>query len=90
LDDDKLTFDARVLEGDLAGADGPASVFVDIVGLPFTPLSYAGSRVAPRAVPTGMGLQPQQRRLSTTHRPTDTLVPITILTSLETVIQSGS
>jgi hypothetical protein len=39
LDGDKLTFDVRVLEGDLAGADGPASVFVDIIGLPFTPLS---------------------------------------------------
>jgi hypothetical protein len=31
----------RVLEGDLAGADGPAAVFVDIIGLPFTPLSFA-------------------------------------------------
>ncbi len=42
LDGDKLTFDVRVLEGDLTGADGPASVFVDIIGLPFTPLSVAG------------------------------------------------
>ena len=42
LDGDKLTFDVRVLEGDLVGADGPASVFVDIIGLPFTPLSVAG------------------------------------------------
>ena len=42
LDGDRLTFDVRVLEGDLAGADGPASVFVDIIGLPFTPLSVAG------------------------------------------------
>jgi hypothetical protein len=37
-----LTFDVRVLEGNLVGADGPASVFVDIIGLPFTPLSVAG------------------------------------------------
>jgi hypothetical protein len=42
LDGDRLTFDVRVLEGDLAGADGPAAVFVDIIGLPFTPLSFAG------------------------------------------------
>jgi hypothetical protein len=51
LEGDKLTFDVRVLEGDLAGADGPASVFVDIIGLPFTPLSYAGvaRRTARRA-----------------------------------------
>lgn len=51
LDGDRLTFDVRLLEGDLAGADGPASVFVDIIGLPFTPLSYAGvaRRTARRA-----------------------------------------
>lgn len=42
LDGDKLTFDVDVLEGSLAGADGPASVFIDIIGRPFTPLSYAG------------------------------------------------
>jgi hypothetical protein len=51
LDGDKLTFDAQVLEGSLAGADGPASVFIDIIGLPFTPLSFAGvaRRTARRA-----------------------------------------
>jgi hypothetical protein len=42
LEGDRLTFDVRVLEGNLAGADGPASVFVDIIGMPLTPLSFAG------------------------------------------------
>jgi hypothetical protein len=42
LQGDKLTFEVQVLEGDLKGADGPASVFIDIIGLPFTPLSFAG------------------------------------------------
>ena len=42
LQGDKLTFEVQVLEGDLTGADGPASVFIDIIGLPFTPLSFAG------------------------------------------------
>ena len=42
LEGDKLTFDVQVLEGDLAGADGPASVFIDIIGRPLTPFSYAG------------------------------------------------
>jgi len=42
LEGDKLTFDVDVLEGELTGADGPASVFIDIIGLPFTPLSFAG------------------------------------------------
>lgn len=43
LDGDRLTFDVQVLEGDLAGADGPASIFIDIIGRPWTPLSFAGA-----------------------------------------------
>jgi hypothetical protein len=42
LEGTTLTFDVDVLEGDLAGADGPASVFIDIIGRPFTPMSFAG------------------------------------------------
>jgi hypothetical protein len=42
LEGDKLTFAVQTLEGDLAGADGPAAVFIDIIGRPFTPLSFAG------------------------------------------------
>src|ERR1700746_1051782 len=42
LEGDRLTFDVRVLEGELAGADGPAAIFVDIIGMPLTPLSFAG------------------------------------------------
>ena len=51
LQGDRLTFDVQVLEGDLAGADGPASVFIDIIGMPWTPLSFAGvaRRTAARA-----------------------------------------
>jgi hypothetical protein len=43
MDGDTLTFDVRLLEGSLKGADGPASVFIDIIGLPFTPFSFAGA-----------------------------------------------
>jgi hypothetical protein len=43
LEGDKLTFDIDVLEGDLNGADGSAAVFIDIIGRPFTPLSFAGA-----------------------------------------------
>ncbi len=39
---EQLTFAVEVLEGSLDGADGPASVFIDIIGMPRTPLSYAG------------------------------------------------
>src|SRR5436190_21357064 len=34
LDGDKLTFDVAVIEGDLKQADGPATVFIDIINLP--------------------------------------------------------
>jgi len=43
LEGDKLTFDVDVLEGDLTGADGSAAVFIDIIGRPLTPLSFAGA-----------------------------------------------
>lgn len=57
---DKLTFDVRVQEGSLTGADGPASVFVDMIGLPFTPLSVAGvaRRTARRTVWIGAATAP--------------------------------
>ena len=42
LEGDRLTFDVDVLEGELAGADGAASLFIDIIGRPLTPLSFAG------------------------------------------------
>jgi hypothetical protein len=63
LDGVLLTFDVRVLEGDLAGADGPASVFVDIIGMPFTPLSFAGvaRRTARRAYWYGAAAAPYNR-----------------------------
>ena len=34
LEGERLTFDVDVLEGDLAGGDGAASVFIDIINLP--------------------------------------------------------
>ncbi|WP_291611109.1 hypothetical protein [Bradyrhizobium sp.] len=42
LEGDNLTFDVDVLEGEIKGADGAASVFIDIIGRPFTPMSFAG------------------------------------------------
>jgi len=38
----------HMLEGNPVGVDGPASVFVDIIGLPFTPL-FSRGRPAHRA-----------------------------------------
>ena len=42
LEGENLVFDVDILEGDIKGADGAASVFIDIIGRPFTPLSFAG------------------------------------------------
>jgi hypothetical protein len=41
LDGDTLTFAVEVLEGSLS-SDGPAAIFIDIIGRPLTPVSYAG------------------------------------------------
>ena len=62
-DGDRLIFDVRVLEGDLAGADGPAAVFIDIIGMPLTPLSFAGvaRRSARRAYWYGAAAAPYYR-----------------------------
>jgi hypothetical protein len=43
LEGDTLTFAVDVLEGNIKSADGPASTFIDIIGMPFTPLSFAGA-----------------------------------------------
>jgi len=43
LEGDKLIFNVQTLEGDLAGGDGAAAVFIDIIGRPMTPMSFAGA-----------------------------------------------
>jgi len=51
-----LTYDIVVISGTLPAAGaGPASLFIDIIGLPFTPLSFAGvaRRTAYRTVVWG-------------------------------------
>ena len=42
LEGDRLTFNVQTLEGDVAGADGGAALFIDIIGRPFSPMSFAG------------------------------------------------
>jgi hypothetical protein len=37
-----LVFEVEVLDGTLEGVTGPAAVFIDIIGRPLTPVSYAG------------------------------------------------
>jgi hypothetical protein len=37
-----LTYDVKILEGTMPAKGGPVSLFIDIIGMPLTPVSYAG------------------------------------------------
>ena len=43
LNGEDLTYDIRTLEGTLPTQGGPCSLFIDIIGMPMTPNSYAGA-----------------------------------------------
>ena len=47
-----LSYEVKVLEGTLPAQSGPCSLFIDIIGMPLTPFSYAGA--ARRAWRRGM------------------------------------
>ena len=42
LKGDTLTYTIKVLQGDMPAKGADVSVFIDIIGMPMTPLSYAG------------------------------------------------
>jgi hypothetical protein len=42
LKGDELSYDVKVLEGSMPASGGPASLFIDVIGMPMTPISYAG------------------------------------------------
>ena len=42
LKGDELSYNVRVLEGEMPAKGGPVSLFIDIIGMPLTPVSYAG------------------------------------------------
>jgi hypothetical protein len=41
---DDLSYQVRVLDGTLPAEAGPASLFIDVIGMPLTPVSFAGAR----------------------------------------------
>ncbi len=43
LDGDDLIYNVDVIEGSGTAAGGPASLFIDVIGLPWTPASFAGT-----------------------------------------------
>lgn len=50
LEENSLTYTIEVLNGDMPGSGNNISMFIDIIGMPLTPISYAG--VARRAYPS--------------------------------------
>jgi hypothetical protein len=40
---DDLTYDVKILEGQMPAKGGLASVFIDVIGMPLTPMSVAGA-----------------------------------------------
>lgn len=42
LKGDELSYDVKILEGNMPASGGPAALFIDIIGMPLTPVSYAG------------------------------------------------
>jgi hypothetical protein len=44
LSDGNLSYAVEVTEGDLVPSDGPASLFIDMIGRPMSPMSVAGVR----------------------------------------------
>src|SRR5215813_11953067 len=43
LKGDTLTYTVKVLQGDMPAKGADVSVFIDIIGMPMTPFSYAGA-----------------------------------------------
>jgi hypothetical protein len=43
LQGEDLAYDVKILEGDIPASGGPVSLFIDIIGMPLTPLSFAGA-----------------------------------------------
>ena len=44
LVDEDLSYRVKILDGEIPSSAGLASLFIDIIGMPLTPLSFAGAR----------------------------------------------
>ena len=60
VEGNNLSYEITIVEGKLPVANaGPVSLFIDIIGLPFTPLSFAGVDGAPPTAPWSGAAPPQ-------------------------------
>ena len=44
LADNDLSYQIKILEGTIPSSAGAAPLFIDIIGMPLTPVSFAGAR----------------------------------------------
>ncbi len=44
LEGENLSYKVSVLEGEIPASAGAASLFIDVIGMPLTPVSFAGAR----------------------------------------------
>ena len=54
LKGDTLVYTVKILQGDMPAKGADVSIFIDIIGMPLTPLSYAGWRGAPTGALSGV------------------------------------
>lgn len=80
LKGEDLTYDITVIEGKVPKKGGPCSVFIDIIGLPFTPLSFAGvaRRTAFRTVMWGAAATSAASAAAIAAHPTTVTVQETV------------
>jgi hypothetical protein len=80
LKGEDLTYDIKVIEGKVPKKGGPCSVFIDIIGLPFTPLSFAGvaRRTAFRTVMWGAAATSAASAAAIAAHPTTVTVQETV------------
>jgi hypothetical protein len=80
LKGEDLTYDIKVIEGKVPKRGGACSVFIDIIGLPFTPLSFAGvaRRTAFRTVMWGAAATSAASAAAIAEHPTTVTVQETV------------
>ncbi len=80
LKGEDLTYDITVIEGKVPKKGGACSVFIDIIGLPFTPLSFAGvaRRTTARCVMWGAAATSAESAAAIASHPTTVNVQETV------------
>jgi hypothetical protein len=80
LEGEDLTYDITVIDGKVPSKGGACSVFIDIIGLPFTPLSFAGvaRRAAFRTVMWGAAATSAASAAAMASHPTTVTVQETV------------